>query len=362
MVDRRTAASSETAAGHGFTVLHVLTRDKFTESFIGFVEEHDIDFARQLFFCVGRDMGFLIARRDNVIFGTDFLCRPLANFALFRKMYRARKIVIHGLWDTSVTRWLAAQPWLLSKAYWVIWGGDLYRYLAPKRSLIWHINELARRVVIRRMGHLLTYVPGDVDLARQWYGATGRHHECLMYLSNVFKHADVPQKVDTSLCVQIGNSADPGNRHIEMLDMLEPFKYEDIRIFAPLTYGDAEYAARVAAAGERRFGDKFVAMTEFLPFDAYLEFLAKIDIAMFNHRRQQAMGNIITLLGLGKTVCLRRDTTSWDVLTAAGIELGDLQDFRLVPQSDDAAQRNVAAVQAKFSVNALETQWADILK
>lgn len=34
---------------------------------------------------------------------------------------------------------------------------------------------------------------------------------------------------------------------------------------------------------------------------------------MFNHKRQQALGNIMTLLGLGKKVYLRDDISTWDI-------------------------------------------------
>jgi hypothetical protein len=34
-----------------------------------------------------------------------------------------------------------------------------------------------------------------------------------------------------------------------------------------------------------------------MPFDEYLNLLAKVDIVIFKHKRQQAMGNITTLLG-----------------------------------------------------------------
>ena len=46
-----------------------------------------------------------------------------------------------------------------------------------------------------------------------------------------------------------------------------------------------------------------------MPFNQYLEFLGKIDIAIFNHRRQQGFGNAITLLGLGKKVYLNSVST-----------------------------------------------------
>jgi len=45
------------------------------------------------------------------------------------------------------------------------------------------------------------------------------------------------------------------------------------------------------------FREKFKPLVDFIPFDEYLNLLAKVDIAIFNHKRQQTMGNITTLLG-----------------------------------------------------------------
>lgn len=41
-------------------------------------------------------------------------------------------------------------------------------------------------------------------------------------------------------------------------------------------------------------------IVDFMDFNEYINFLSTIDIAIFNHKRQQGMGNIITLLGMGK--------------------------------------------------------------
>ena len=45
------------------------------------------------------------------------------------------------------------------------------------------------------------------------------------------------------------------------------------------------------------FWRKFKPLVDFMPFDEYLNLLAKVDIAIFNHKRQQAMGNTTILLG-----------------------------------------------------------------
>jgi hypothetical protein len=102
-------------------------------------------------------------------------------------------------------------------------------------------------------------------------------------------------------------------------------------------------------------------MTEFLTADRYLEFLGRIDIAIFNHRRQQGMGNIITLLGLGKKVYLRKDTTSGSALTNMGILTYVTDCFDLQPLRNDQANMNAKRVKEIFSTAALESQWKELL-
>ena len=93
----------------------------------------------------------------------------------------------------------------------------------------------------------------------------------------------------------------------------------------PLSYGDKKHAQAVIQQGQQWFGDKFKPLTEFMPFDEYLTLLGTIDIAIFNHKRQQAMGNTITLLGLGKTVYIRNDVSQWRFFKNKNIVVGDVQ-------------------------------------
>lgn len=252
-------------------------------------------------------------------------------------------------------------PWLLKKCYWVIWGGDLYSYL-DKKNHSWNTKEYFRRKVIRNIGHLITYVEGDVDLARNWYNAKGKHHSCLMYPSNLYKKYDIKAKNNSSLNIQVGNSADPSNNHIEVFDLLKNTKIKDMTIYTPLSYGKNWYSNKIECAGYKEFGEKFQPLKKFMPLNEYIDLLSTIDIAIFNHKRQQAMGNIITLLGLGKTVYMRNDITSWKTLTDLGITLypteGDLN--KLLP--DDLAEKNKSIVASYFTEDRLNEQLKEIFE
>ncbi|TCD46992.1 TDP-N-acetylfucosamine:lipid II N-acetylfucosaminyltransferase [Chlorobium sp. N1] len=346
----------------GKMILHVATLDKFINPFIEFLRDHFDDFDRHMFYLWGDRSQYPVEKRDDVRFGEDLNNKLLAYGDLLLKMYRADKIILHGLWNINVVKILAFNPWLLRKCYWVIWGGDLYSFKLAERDKAWERREVFRRFVIKRMGHLVTYIEGDVELARKWYGARGKSHECLMYLSNVFNGLDVPPKKSATINIQIGNSADPSNEHFEMLEILEKYRDEDIRIYAPLSYGPKDHAYKVKTRGKEIFGEKFVALLDFMPYEEYLRFLGEIDIAVFNHRRQQAMGNTITLLGLGKKVYMRSDVSQWKLFDDLGVRVFDVRNFSLVVSYEFNADKNVENVHKYFTEETLRLQVKELLK
>lgn len=274
---------------------------------------------------------------------------------------RADKIILHGLWGWPLVLTLALNPWLLKRCYWVIWGGDLYYYNQRNKGFKSNSFEILRRIVIKRIGHLVTYIDGDVELARQWYEAKGKYHECIMYPSNVYEKHELPDKKNKTINIQVGNSADPSNNHFEIFDKLIKFRDQNIAIYAPLSYGNSKYAKLVKKEGVNRFGDKFAALTELTPLDDYLKFLSKIDIAIFNHKRQQGMGNTINLLGLGKKVYMRSDVTPWKMFEKIGVKVYNIATLDLTPIDQNNKNLNESKIQNHFSRENLITGLSRIL-
>ena len=337
-------------------ILHIASIDKFIEPFIAFVEDNFEDFERHEFFLFGDNSQHPVLQRGNTMFAESYKSSYEVYSEVLKLMYRAEKIILHGLWNRWIVKMLAFNPWLLKKCYWVIWGGDLYSYKLAKRTIKWQIHEVFRRIVIKRMGHLVTYIDGDIELARKWYGAKGKSHECLMYTSNVFKPMQVPPKKSSTINIQIGNSADPSNEHFEMLGILEKYRDEDIKIYTPLSYGPKDHAYKVKDEGEKIFGDKFVAMLDFMPYEKYLAFLGEIDVAIFNHKRQQAMGNTISLLGLGKKVYMRSDVSQWGLFDKINVKIYDISNIELVLIDSTVARSNHESVLKYFSRETLRKQ------
>ncbi len=234
-----------------------------------------------------------------------------------------------------------------------MWGGDLYCFQNKRQGLKSHLYEKLRAFIIKNMGFLVSGTSGDYQLAKSWYAATGAHIRCFNYPSNLYKHYEISSEIRSVINIQIGNSADPSNRHLLTFEALFPFKEKNINLFAPLSYGDLDYAKVVISKGYELFGDKFHPITELMAPDDYLAFLAKIDIAIFNHNRQQALGNAITLLGLGKKVFINADSTLNGVFKEFDLQVFDVSEFNLNRIDPKIAEQNMHNVKKSFSKESL---------
>jgi hypothetical protein len=318
-------------------ILHVMILDKFLAPFIDFVDEHFGREKHHYVFITGEKYEYGLTPEHNV----EFLPNDDDIFiTLHSYMKMAKKIILHGLWRDKVDILLYLNQELLKKCYWVMWGGDFY---FPKR------HSQIKKQVIKKIAHLITYIEGDYELAQKWYGANGEHHECFMYPSNLYKEYAINPKADGAINMQLGNSADPTNNHIEVLEKLVKYRDKNIKIYTPLSYGDKEYAKSVISYGQQLFGDKFVPLIEFMPFEKYLEFLSEIDIAIFAHKRQQAMGNTITLLGLGKKVYMRSDITPWQLFNDIDVKVFDVEDIQIDAIDEETKKENHQKIKEYFS-------------
>ena len=201
-------------------------------------------------------------------------------------------------------------------------------------------------------------------MVKKWYKTQGKIHNCFMYSGNLFKEISIFNKgnSESTINIMIGNSADPSNNHIEILLELSKFKEKDIIIYAPLSYSDITNAKLVAEKGKVMFGDKFIPLTEFMDNEKYIQFLNNIDVAVFAHNRQQAMGNIISLLGMGKKVYMRKDITPWALFSDIGVKVFDFDNIDLVTINNKVKKENVKIIKSYFSEDRYISQLETLFK
>lgn len=335
--------------------IHCAWAEKFLDPFIEFNNRHFPE--TEHLFLIREHSVYKLRKHANVIYPN----RPenfIQKFLTYNKyLNRAKRIFLHGLFDPYLLLFLFLQPWLLKKSYWIIWGADLYLHESPSNSPVRKLIELFRRIVIRNIGHLVTVVPGDIALARKWYHANGRYHCSFVYPSNIFHSIQVPTKKSSEINILIGNSADPSNNHLEAIELVRQNISPNTLVYCPLSYGgSASYIKRIVDVGVNTLGKNFVPLLGFLPFEKYLELLGEIDVAIFAHKRQQALGNTITLLGLGKTIRMRQDVSHWELLTSLGLTVLPIENFSLSLISPQQREENISKIRQIFSTEALYSQ------
>lgn len=225
--------------------------------------------------------------------------------------------------------------------YWIFWGGDGYRHpklknniylnktkslrkdLIPRNNLQKLLDFYRERVLIfklnlafSKVNYCCNQVIGDYHLIKSVSSKIKMKHKWFSYNFVNFKVSDdsfiKPPKDE--LIILLGNSANPSNNHLEAMDLLIPFKEKIHKIYCPLSYsGSPEYINVIINTGHKVFGDKFIPLLELLEPEQYKEFLKKIDVGIFYHKRQQAFSNILALLQNNKKVLMNSQSTLFEM-------------------------------------------------
>ena len=246
---------------------------------------------------------------------------------------QADRIFVHSLFPFAVLL-LFFQPWLLKKSYWLIWGTGIYQYRERNKNWLRRFYELFRKRVIKNIGYVVTSLKGEYWLLKDWYQTKAKNVPYFFYPSVVldFDEPETPSGSTSRDVVKVlvGNSATPSNYHREILLQLNKIDTNiEYQVYCPLAYGDQEYAQSVIKLGRKLFGNRFIPVMQFVPVGEYRQFLAEMDIAVFNHDRQQALSNIRHLIGIKKKVYLRPEITTFDHLTNLGIKVFDINQLNL---------------------------------
>ena len=129
-----------------------------------------------------------------------------------------------------------------------------------------------------------------------------------------------------SMDILVGNSADPSNNHVDVFKKLSKFELLDRKVFVPLSYGgNPEYIAFVIAKGKQYLGNNFVPLTNFLTNKAYNDLLSNCGFLIFNHLRQQGVGNLIMLGYRGAKIFLHEKSPVFTFYKNLGMHIYSTQ-------------------------------------
>lgn len=286
-----------------FNILHLFRVCDFTEDFIKFVNGN-FKGNRHEFWIYGDRESSHSSIKITSYKNVKYVHKPIDKLKS-KDISFFDKIIYHGIFEQDIIDVFFFNRKLLKKLYLRFWGGDKFLYGSA--------DQIYRKKYVVKNAHAIIYIiPEERKFLEQNYEIRGRQYWALYNLHGLIERCaaaeSLPQKKRDYISIQVGNSATPSNNHIPILKKLHKFSEENIKIFAPLSYGDKEYAEKVKREGKELFGEKFVDITTFMDADEYNQFMNQMDIAIFGINRQQALGNIQALLYLGKKLYLKKNS------------------------------------------------------
>lgn len=292
-------------------------------------------------------------------------------FKAIKILKQSEKIILHSFWPMHPVKFPLYYTGI-KKSSWLIYGGDLYNYNLEKKKLINRIKWWPRNVLLKKVPEVITAIPKEYELAKNFFN-----------MKALYKYAFTPNPVNFELLddvkiknhdgdmnnqikLLIGNSASSTNNHIEIFKNLVKFKKENIKLIVPLNYGDMKYAEVIKKVGNELFGEKFCPLTKILSPETYSKLLSSIDICIMNHNRQQAMGNIIAILYLGKKLYLRSGFPHYEFLKQNNITIYDTKDIpnqsyeQLIHMESEKKVKNIKLIKIIYSQDVCIQSWKNI--
>lgn len=320
-------------------------------------EEHTILFSSQ---ANGVDKGMLLF--ENTIDFPQLGKGKIKKYLSFNKLFsQAEHIVFHQfIPNLSLLIFLFFHKKYLQKAIWVMWGIDLYNYKYKSKHIKHRILNYIGKVCRQHLGIPVALLPIDIEVYEKEFGK--KPVLCAPYgtADDIWKHLDelvqknLQQEVrqilkernesDSNiddeyeekppLRILIGHNSHTFNRHAYILNQIERFSVENIEIYLPLSYGNGgtdhinDYPRMVEEYAKILFPNKVKVMKKLISKWDYDVFLSTIDIAILGAPRQNALGNIIRLLYMGKKVYLAPDNPLFYFLKEKGFTIYNIEDLK----------------------------------
>jgi len=135
--------------------------------------------------------------------------------------------------------------------------------------------------------------------------------------------------------ILLGNSASYTNNHLEIIDRLAEFDLNERKIIAPLSYGPERYGKQIVKYGYKKLCNHFYPLNDFLPVEEYTNIIQTCGIAIMNHYRGEAAGNVLRTIYLGSKLYMSERSIIFKYLKRIGCYVFSIEK-ELKPSNKDA--------------------------
>ena len=281
-----------------------------------------------------------------------------------------------------------------SKIIWVLWSGDLYKlpkfipmayssktlaYLGSD-SRTWNWKDEIQHRILNWLGKpnmilhyksfgLFNYIASPFE--KDYLNACKylkinpeRLYFSFLSIEELFSEEILTTVPNPGKRIMVGHSGALENNHLDVFDTLGSI-VKNQEIYCPLAYGPDSYIQKVKQAGNSTFQERFISQIEFLPKKEYYTRLTQIGTAIFNHKIQQAFGNIIALVFLGAKVYLNPENPIYFQLEKWGVKVYDYgkitSDELETPLSIDEINNNRKIIHKLFNEEQINSLYINLL-
>jgi hypothetical protein len=265
-------------------------------------------------------------------------------------------LFLHNLYSMPL-RYISFIPSQV-KVVWLAWGFDIYSRVGARPlievSNIYHsetkklkrptmcgmlketgrwfyqkvIQDRVMRKAVARADYFSGVIPEEYDMMchNSFFRAKPIEFRYDSPLSNIT--LDLLDKIEPvkGMNILVGNSGDPSNNHADIFKKLAQVDLGDRKIFVPLSYaGTPRYRQKVKELGERLWGNRFIALQDFIPYTEYYKQISSCGFRIFGHERQQAMGNVRIAFRDGCKVFLSETSIIYRHQTKLGLKAYTIQ-------------------------------------
>ncbi len=337
--------------------LHLMIDNIYSQTFIEFID-NGFDMKQHVFVIVNPKKKLTYVREDQfdnlIVFSTHEIYKEIHTEKLLKLIQDSRKVIIHFLKDHIC--WLMCRYDINKEINWVLWGADFYNYIDIKlyddktAKFLEHIGYQRpdnqnctpkgkvflrfRKGAIRRVDYLLGFNELEAKFVESKYITSARYKK-FVYPNVVELKKTIETKISSEHefnfkkeykhVFMLGNSGDPSNNHLEILYKLKEMNNREFCVFVPLAYGNQLYIKELLRVGKQILGEQFKPLTKFLAPSKYIDILRQIDVAFMNHNRQQAFGNIVSLLHDGKKVYMKKNLVTYKFFKIQGLKVFDIE-------------------------------------
>ena len=249
-----------------------------------------------------------------IFWGGEFYEATRIEFDLYLPLTLAH--VDKDRWAPRLSRWSVLHDyrfWLKKQAYAKVLASHQkpIREAVAKLSYFMHYTKFDFLIVKK-------HLPNNAKFIRYSVPPPYNFTEMDDMLPNIKQQLNL---APTDLNIWLGNSGYPANNHLDYISIFSKMNIPNLKVWAPLSYGDQDYIQHVITVGHTLLPGQFGITADYMSFDSFMKAIHAMDVGIMPHKRPQAFGNIQLLLYFGKKVFMDEDSSLYDFLIDASYHI-----------------------------------------